>query len=378
MLIYLDNAATSGKKPQSVINAVSNALKQYSANPGRSGHTLSLNAQEQVYYCRKKCAKMFGAKDESGVVFTKNCTEALNMVIKGCTKVGDHVVVSSFEHNSVMRPLEHLKQAGIIDYDVAEVVFDDQEATVRAFERCIKSNTKLVVCTHASNVCGVVLPIKQIGEICRKKGVLFTVDAAQTAGVIDIDMTAMNIDFLCIAPHKGLYAPMGVGLLIANTEIEKTIIQGGTGSDSANLIQQAVLPEGFESGTLNVPGICGVSAGVDFVNSLTIKSIHQKEMAVAQKIFERLCSVNKIVIYNDFCAKTDCVPVIPFNVRGWQSEDVSRYLDKNGIAVRAGLHCAPSAHKRLGTLDIGAVRVSPSLYNSVQDADVLYSVLKRI
>lgn len=377
-LIYLDNAATSGKKPQCVINAVNNALKNYSANPGRSGHRLSINAEEQMYICRKKCAEMFGAVDESTVVFTQNCTMSLNVVIKGCLKAGDHVVVSSLEHNSVMRPLEHLKKEKRIEYDVAEVVFGDADATVRSFERNIKDNTRLVVCTHASNVCGVVLPIKDIGDLCKRKNILFAVDAAQTAGVVPIDMQKMNIDFLCVAPHKGLYAPMGVGLLIANKEIDKTILQGGTGSDSANLLQEAVLPEGFESGTVNLPGICGVSAGIDFVKEISQKEIYKKEMLISWKIYERLCSLKNIVVYNDFCGQSECVPVISFNYSGLQSEDVARFLDKNNIAVRAGLHCAPSAHKRLGTLRSGTVRVSPSLFNSVGDADVLYSVLKRL
>lgn len=377
-MIYLDNAATSGKKPQRVINAVNYALKNYSANPGRSGHRLSLNAEEQLYFCRKKCAEMFGANDESAVVFTQNCTASLNMVIKGCLKGGDHVVVSSLEHNSVMRPLEHLKKEKHIEYDVAEVVFGDDDATVRSFERNIKDNTRLVICTHASNVCGVVLPVKEIGGLCKKKNVLFAVDAAQTAGVILIDMKEMNIDFLCIAPHKGLYAPMGVGLLIANKEIEKTILQGGTGSDSASLLQQAVLPEGFESGTVNLPGICGVTAGIDFVKEITQKEIYKKEMLITWKIYERLCSLKNVVVYNDFCSQCECVPVISFNYLGMQSEDVASFLDKNNIAVRAGVHCAPSAHKRLGTLRSGTVRVSPSLFNSVGDADVLYSVLKRL
>lgn len=377
-MIYLDNAATSGKKPQRVINAVNYALKNYSANPGRSGHRLSLNAEEQLYFCRKKCAEMFGANDESAVVFTQNCTASLNMVIKGCLKVGDHVVVSSLEHNSVMRPLEHLKKEKRIEYDVAEVVFGDADATVRSFERNIKDNTRLVVCTHASNVCGVVLPVKEIGGLCKKKNILFAVDAAQTAGVIPINMKEMNIDFLCVAPHKGLYAPMGVGLLIANKEIEKTILQGGTGSDSASLLQQAVLPEGFESGTVNLPGICGVTAGIDFVKEITQKEIYKKEMLITWKIYERLCSLKNVVVYNDFCSQSECVPVISFNFLGQQSEAVASFLDKNNIAVRAGLHCAPSAHKRLGTLGGGTVRVSPSLFNSVGDADVLYSVLKRL
>ena len=168
---------------------------------------------------------MFGANDEACVIFTQNCTMALNMVIKGVLKRGDHVVVSSLEHNSAMRPLENLKKDKLIEYDVAEVSFDDSQSTIHAFERCIKDNTKLVVCTHASNVCGVVLPIKQIGQMCKNKGILFAVDAAQTAGVIEIDMKSMNIDFLCVAPHQGLYAPMGTGVLLANEEIQKTIIK---------------------------------------------------------------------------------------------------------------------------------------------------------
>lgn len=377
-MIYLDNAATTNVKPQRVMSAVTNALRFYSANPGRSGHKASLAAQEQIYLCRKKCAEMFGAKDEAAVIFTANCTMSLNTVIKGVLKAGDHVVVSSLEHNSVMRPLEHLRRSGLIEYDVAEVVFGDAAATYRAFERQIKDNTKMIICTHASNVTGQIMPIEQIGALCNAKNILFCVDAAQTAGVLDIDMQKMHIDYLCVAPHKGLYAPMGTGLLIANKEINKTLIEGGTGSDSANMLQQPITPEGFESGTVNLPGICGVAAGVDFVNTVTHKAIRQKEMKIAALIYERLYSLKKIITYTSYPQISEYVPVIPFNIEGIASEDAARYLDKNGVAVRAGLHCAPSAHKRLGTLDMGALRVSPSFFNSLHDADVLYKILRAV
>ena len=232
-MIYLDNAATTGKKPPEVIRAVDNALRIYSANPGRGGHKPSMSASAAVYSVRKKLADFFGASGPENVVFTMNCTHSINTVLKGVLKKGDHAVTSSLEHNAVVRPLVKTGAA----FDVAAVSLTDDNLTLSEFERKIRPETRLVICTGASNVLGKTLPIGKIGALCRARGVLFAVDAAQTAGVLPINMREMNIDYLCIAPHKGLYAPMGVGVLICEQPIENTLIEGGTGTNSAETVQ---------------------------------------------------------------------------------------------------------------------------------------------
>lgn len=374
-MIYLDNAATSFHKPPSVINAVNFALKNYSANPGRSGHKASIAASVAVFNTREKLSGMFGADGAENVVFTVNNTYALNCVIKGILHRGDHVVTSDLEHNAVMRPLEKMRRDGIITYSTAVTEADD-DLTVQNFKNLIKPETRLVVCTHASNVLGTVLPIEKIGRMCKQMGVLFAVDAAQSAGVLDIDMQKMNIDFLCIAPHKGLYAPMGTGVLIARKPIENTITEGGTGSASLSLIQPDTMPEQLESGTVNVPGICGISAGADFVIRKTPFKIYSYEFSLLTHLYNRLRRNKKIILYSGPPVFGKNAPVLSFNVEGMPSESVAEYLNSKNIAVRAGFHCAPSAHKKAGTLEDGTVRVSFSAFNTKNDIDFLVNSLK--
>lgn len=374
-MIYLDNAATTGIKPKQVVAASLKALNEYNANPGRSGHYKSLKTAEQIYVCRKKIANFFGAQKVESVVFTQNCTMSINMVLKGVLQKGDHIIVSSLEHNALMRPLNVLKNSGDIDYDVAEVFFDDMDATYRSFERLINSNTKMIFCTHASNVTGTVLPIKQIGKLCKERGILFAVDAAQTAGVLPINMKNFNIDYLCIAAHKGLYAPMGIGVLICDGDINKTIIEGGTGTDSNNMLQPDFLPEKLESGTLNVPAILGVSAGIDFVKNYTISKIYLHEIHLIQYAYERLKKIKNIMLYVPYPEIDHSAPVLSFNIEGYNSDYVAEYLNEKNIAVRAGLHCAPSAHSRIGTVQTGAVRISTAYFNSMQEINILVNKL---
>lgn len=377
-MIYFDNAATSGIKPKPVIEAVQNCLNRLSANPGRSGHNLSLEADKLIYNCRAKIADFFGADGPENVIFMPNCTTALNTVIKGVTAYNDHVVCSSLEHNSVARPIETLRKRGLIDYDIAEVIFGDNDATVRSFKKAIRRDTKLVVCTHASNVTGTVLPIEEIGKECKKKNILFCVDAAQSAGVLPINMKEMNIDYLCLAPHKGLFAPMGTGILIARKPINNTIIEGGTGSKSMLTIQSTEIPEGFESGTVNLPGIAGISAGIDFVKAKGVENIYHHEMQIAKEIYERLIKIDLLQFYATPPTKNLTVPVISVNVRHKTSSEVADILNRNNIAVRAGLHCAPMAHKRLGTLENGTVRIAPSIFNTKEDINRLIWVFSRV
>lgn len=372
-MIYFDNAATTGVKPPRVINAVKYALEKLSANPGRSGHEISANAAEAVYRTREKVARFFGAKGPENVVFTMNCTHSANCVLKGVLRRGDHVVVSSMEHNAVARPLV---KTGV-SYSVARVSLTDDRETVKSFAESIKPNTKLVFCTAASNVTGKILPIEKIGELCRKKGILFAVDAAQTAGVLPIDMQKQNIDFLCVAPHKGLYAPMGTGILIAEKYIQGTVLEGGTGTNSLELYQPNDLPERLESGTVNLPGIAGISAGIDYVEAFGTDKIYTHELGIIQKLYRGLEKIPNVRLYTPFPEKGKYVPVLSFNVEGIPAMSLADMLSKNGIAVRGGLHCAPFAHQQLGTLEGGTVRVSTGSFNSQAQAEQFLRILSQ-
>ena len=373
-MIYFDNAATTGKKPTEVIRAVDGALRELSANPGRSGHNASLKTADAVYSVREKTAEFFGASGAENVVFTLNCTHSINCVIKGVLKKGEHAVTSSLEHNSVMRPL--IKEE--IPFDTAYVSLADDSLTLREFERKIRPNTRLVICTGASNVLGKTLPIAEIGALCRERGVLFAVDAAQIAGVMPINMRQMNIDYLCVAPHKGLYAPMGIGVLICEKPIENTIIEGGTGTNSAELVQPEGLPERLESGTVNVPEIMGLSAGIDYVKGVGIKKIYSHEMKLIRYLYKELSKNDRVQLYTPEPKDGDYAPVLSFNVHGKTSAEVSQYLNGKGIAVRGGLHCAPLAHRQIGTLDIGAVRVSVAAFNTPAEITSLIKAIKQI
>lgn len=373
-MIYFDNAATTGKKPAGVIRAVDGALKELSANPGRSGHKASLKAADAVYSVREKTAEFFGASGAESVVFTLNCTHSINCVIKGVLKQGEHTVTSSLEHNSVMRPLIKAE----IPFDTAYVSLTDDRATLREFERKIRRDTKLVICTGASNVLGKTLPIAQIGALCKERGVPFAVDAAQIAGVIPINMREMNIDYLCIAPHKGLYAPMGIGILICERPIENTIIEGGTGTNSAELIQPDSLPERLESGTVNVPEIMGVSAGIDYVKGIGTQKIYSHEMKLIRYLYKELSKIERVQLYTPEPKDGLYAPVLSFNVYGKTSAEVSQYLNDKGIAVRGGLHCAPSAHRQIGTLERGAVRVSVAAFNTPAEIGSLIKAIRQI
>lgn len=370
-MINFDNSATSGVKPKIVINAVMDALKNNSANPGRSGYQSSIKTAEKIYNVREKILKFFNASDTQNVVFTLNCTHSINYVLKGVLKYGDHIVISSLEHNAVLRPLTKMKAS----YTIANVSHTDDEVTFENFKKSIKPNTKMIFCTAASNVTGKILPLEKIGKLCREKGILFGVDAAQLAGVRDIDVKRMNIDFLCVAPHKGLYAPMGVGILICEKKIPNTIIEGGTGTNSLQSVQPNEMPERLESGTINVPGILGLGAGIDFVNGLDIEKIYSHEMQIVRYIYEMLEKNHNVILYTPFPENNKFAPVLAFNLKGFKSDSIADLLDKNGIAVRAGYHCAPFAHKQLGTLETGAVRVSVSVFNSKNDAEKFISVL---
>lgn len=366
-MIYFDNAATTGQKPASVINAVDFALKKLSANPGRSGHKLSQLAALEVFNTRQLLADFFGADGAENVAFTANCTTSINFVLKGVVSQNENVVISDLEHNAVMRPMKNIL------YTAAKVSDNDEE-TLKNFEVAIKNNTKMIFCTAASNVTGKILPLKKIGDLCKKYNLMFGVDAAQGAGVIPINMRDMNIDFLCIAPHKGLYAPMGIGVLIARKPLKKTIIEGGTGTDSLSFEQPDIMPEMLESGTVNLPAVLGIKKGVEFVKAHQ-ECIYSHEISLTRRFYNGLKSIDKAIVYTNPWYN-GYAPVLPFNMIGASSDEVADFLNKKGFALRAGLHCAPTAHKKMGTINIGAVRFSPSIFNNIKQVDFLIESLK--
>ncbi len=378
-MIYLDNSATTFPKPLGVRNAVEYAIRRYGANPGRSGHTMSKESGREIDKCRKAAANFFGAKEVSDVAFTLNCTQALNMVIKGILKPGDHVVTSSLEHNAVMRPLRKLEKMDIISYTAANVYPCDPQRTVDSFRNAINSNTALIVCTHASNVWGIRLPIERIAALAKIYEIPILVDAAQSAGVLPINVLQQGIDYLCAAGHKGLYGPMGTGILVTHCADKlDTIIEGGTGTDSMKFCQPKEMPQKFESGTPNMVGVSGLRAGLDFVVSRGISNIFKHEMGLITYLYDRLKSIKGVQLYTCRPTYEHFVPVLSFNIKGYISDEVGKILDSRGIEVRTGLHCAPAAHSFMGTLERGTVRVSPSAFNTKQEINRLIEVIKGI
>ena len=373
-MIYLDNAATTAPKPAAVQRAVAMALRDLSANPGRAGHGAAMAGAELLYRTREKAARFFGCTQPEQVVFTPGCTASANMVLKGVLFPGDHLVISSLEHNAVSRPAHTLAAQGVA-VTAARVVPGDDVVTLNNFRNAMRHNTRLIMVCHASNAFGVVAPVAALGKLCRERGVLLGVDAAQTAGVLPIDVRAMGIDFLCVAAHKGLYAPMGTGLLISSTHKLRPLIEGGTGTQSIEQHQPPELPERLESGTLNLPGIAGLSAGLDFVMSRGTAHIYAHEMSLLHPLYTALQQMGATLYVGP---GVEIAPVLSFNLGDQHSFDVAARLDEAGIAVRAGLQCAPMAHQQFGTIKHGTVRISPSAFTTNEDIDRLIVTLRRM
>lgn len=370
-MIYLDNAATTYPKPPQVREAVRRALTEYGANPGRSGYEMSLRTTQAVYDCRRCAAELFGAPGPECVVFQPSCTQALNLVLKGFLKPGDHVVISDLEHNAVMRPLEVLKEKGI-SCTAAEVTPCDNDATVDAFRKALRPNTRLVVCAQASNVFGIRTPVERIAALCHQYGAKLCVDCAQSAGLVPINLMESGIDYLCCAGHKGLYGPMGTGMLIFRDPEDTlaTLVEGGTGTQSRELRQPEEPPERYESGTQNVPGILGLRAGMEFVKRMGPERIWRTELEKTGFLYDRLSRIPGVKLYTQRPEFPYFLPVLSFNVEGIPSEAMGERLAKAGIAVRCGLHCTPTAHSKMGTTE-GTVRVSPSVFTRRQELEVL-------
>lgn len=377
-MIYFDNAATSYPKPQNIALMVQNAIYNYGANPGRSGHSFSVKTARMVYECRENIQELFNVSDPEKVVFTQNCTHALNMAIKGVMLSGGHAIISSLEHNSVLRPLHELKKRKVADYSVANVSEDD-ERTIESFKKLIRSDTKAIICTHASNVCGVVMPIKEIGALAHENGLLFIVDAAQTAGILPIDVGEMNIDILCMPGHKGLYGPFGTGVMIVNCDtMMDTIIEGGTGSNSLIIEQPDFLPDRFESGTINVCGIAGLNSGVNFLKKNGINKMYQDEMSLVKRCYNGLKKNPAVIFYTNPPQLYKNAPIICFNIEGKDSLKTVERLNKYSFALRGGFHCSLLAHEWLGTTEIGAVRASFGAFNNENQIVRFIDIIKKL
>jgi cysteine desulfurase family protein len=376
-VIYLDNAATSYPKPAEVINAITEGITVYGANPGRSGHDMSLAAAQKVYDTREKLNDMFNGYGSLNVVFTYNCTYALNFAIKGVIEKGAHILTSSLEHNSVVRPLSQLKIQGICDFDIIECLGTDEEI-VSAFSAAITPRTKLIVCTHASNVFGRVMPLEKLGELAEKRGLTFIVDAAQSAGVLEINMRKMHINCLCMPGHKGLYGSQGNGILLFDESIKNSLIQGGTGSRSFEIVQPQDLPDKLESGTLNVPGICSVFAGVGFIKNFGLDRIYEYEYSLMKEAWEDLSEMKNVILYSSDYRMFEFAPILAFNIKNLHSEQVAAELNRHQVAVRAGYHCAILAHKTYGTEQMGTVRLSPSVHTEKKDLNTAINYISKI
>lgn len=368
--VYFDNAATSFYKPSEVQIGVLEAVKNYTANPGRSGHKLSQLAAEKVCETRENVKEFFGAKNYD-LIFTKNCTEALNLAIFGTLKNGDHVIATCYEHNSVLRPLERLKLVGV----EVTILDCDLENFSKELEHEILPNTKMVITTYVSNVTGEICDVERVGEICKKHKINYLVDGAQASGHLDINLTKLDVDFFAFAGHKGLLSLSGVGgLFVKNLKNLNPIIYGGTGTESQNLIQPKDTIEGFEAGTLSTISIISLNSGVKFLNNNFFK-IEEKERKLSKYLYKKLQNLKFLTIFS----KNTCKNVFSFNVKNLDSGTVANILNEQfNICVRPGLHCAPLVHKKFNTLDDGMVRVSLDFNNSFAEIDYLIFALEKI
>jgi cysteine desulfurase family protein len=375
-MIYLDNAATTFPKPSEVYNSVLSCMKNYAANPGRGSHDMSIQAAMKIMETREEICELFNIASPFNLVFTNNATEALNIGIKGVLKKGDHVISTVIEHNSVLRPLHSLSEQGI---EVTLLSVDKAGyLNLEDIQENIKSNTKLIIINHASNVLGSIQNIDKIGKIANKNGVLFMVDASQSAGIIPIDVESSHIDLMAFPGHKALLGPQGTGGLFIRDGIKlKNFKEGGTGSNSHYLIQPDFLPDQFESGTLNTPGIAGLCEGVRFIKRVEICNIRKHEEEQLQYLLEELKKLSYIQIYGGSSIK-DRVAVLSFNIDDMDSSRVGELLNERGIAVRTGYHCAPLIHDVIGTEHGGTVRISCGYFNTNEDLQQLVKAIKEI
>ncbi|MCY6958704.1 aminotransferase class V-fold PLP-dependent enzyme [Clostridium brassicae] len=375
-MIYLDNAATSFPKPQSVYDEILNCMKNYAANPGRSSHDMAIKAEMKIMETREEISNLFNISNPLSVIFTSNATESLNIAIKGLDKKGAHFISTTIEHNSVLRPLNSISRKG------GEVtllgVNKEGYIDIKSLKKYIKKNTRAIIVNHASNVLGTIQNIKEIGSITKEEGIIFIVDASQSAGVIPIDVVRDNIDILAFPGHKGLFGPQGTGGIYIKEGIDiKSYTEGGTGSQSNLISQPKFLPDRFESGTRNTPGIVGLCEGIKFIKKIGINNIRKHESMLVEYLIEELEKMPQVTIYGGNNYK-DRAAVVSINIDGVDSADVGYLLNEKGIAVRTGYHCAPLIHPIIRTVNKGTVRISPGYFNTIEDIDELIKTLIEI
>jgi cysteine desulfurase family protein len=377
MPIYLDNAATSFPKPPQVIKAVEEFLRHQAANPGRGGHQLSLQAGRLVMECRETVARFFGIRDATRIAFTANATEAINLGLFGLLDPGDRVVTTTMEHNAVVRPLRALSDRGV---EVVRVAADKQgfvdPAAVR--QACLLG-TRLLVMNHCSNVTGTLQAIEDVGPWCREQGVLFMVDAAQSAGIFPIDVEEMAIDLLAVPGHKSLLGPPGTGFLYVRSGLDlRPLLYGGTGNFSQSEAQPIEMPERLESGTLNTVGLAGLKTGIDFLQTTGLDRIRNHEQELLGLLIEGLASMDGASLYGPLGSERHG-GALSFNIKNLDPSLLGFRLDREyGICCRVGLHCAPQAHDSIGTLPEGTVRLSPGYFNTVNDIEQTLLALREI
>ena len=376
-MIYLDNAATSFPKPRRVAEAQQKCMQLWGGNPGRGSHALALAAAQKIYECREELASFFGSPNPENVIFTMNTTMALNTAIKGLLRRGDHVLISDMEHNAVFRPIYKLARDGIITYDVFDTFPTNPSRTaemiVASILEKIRPTTRMLICAHASNICSATLPLKEIGALCRKKGILFVVDAAQSAGHLPIDMKEMQISALCAPGHKGLWGPQGCGVLIlGDGVVADTLMEGGSGYNSLEGNMPEDAPERYEAGTLPTPAIAGLLEGVREIQKIGLEEIHAHESMLTKMLRERLGECPQITLY----APHHKGSVLLFSIANLSADRVGAFLNERGFCVRTGFHCAALAHATLGTPPSGAIRVSPSFFNTAPQINAFCDAVK--
>ena len=372
MTVNFDNAATTYPKPAEVRRAVDEAVARY-GSAGRGSHPIAARGSEMVYAAREEIGDFFGAEPEQ-VVFTSNCTHALNIAIQGILRGGGHVIISGYEHNAVMRPVYALAKAGSCRYSIARPGHSEEE-TVAAFARLIRPDTRAIVCTVCSNVTGEILPWKALGALCRENGLCFIADGAQGGGVLDIRLSD-GINILCTAGHKGLYGITGTGLLLSDGHFTiPPLLHGGSGSLSNLPEMPPFLPDALEAGTLGLIGVASLRAGIRFVKEKGTARILAHETALCERLVQRLCGTDGVTVYRR--EGVPYAPIVSFNIRDVPSESIAAKLGEKGFCLRAGLHCAPLIHHRMGTHE-GTVRFSPSVFSRMQDTERLCDAVREI
>jgi cysteine desulfurase / selenocysteine lyase len=377
MSIYLDNAATSHPKPESVYRAMADTLRLVGGSPGRGGHQLALDASRLLFETRETLALFFGIADSARIVFTANATQALNMALFGLLVPGDRVVTTTMEHNSVLRPLHALQERGVTVVKVGA----DQQGVVdpAALRAACAEKTRLLVLSHCSNVTGSVQAVEELGSWCRRQGIVLLVDAAQSAGLLPLHAQEMGIDLLAVPGHKGLLGPQGTGFLYVREGLQLTpLFYGGTGGHSQSPLQSEEMPERLECGTHNLPGLAGLKAGVEFLQQTGMATVRAHESALLEQLSEGLRAIPGVQLYGPADSRLRG-GVLSFNLTGRDPAEIGFLLDREfAICCRIGLHCAPDAHRTIGTFPGGTVRVSPGYFNTAADIDVLLAAVRHL